>query len=180
MQITSTEPARQWTEGYGTGNGRLEVLSFGVFRQETIVFNEGSIFAKNNFRLKEGAAEDRMYTMLKHYINSNRLDFHHPPFQMDGNFGFTSGEAQSQIMKDGFQVILPAPALANDWEKGSDTSLRTRGGLKVALSWENGRVRATTTASRPGKFRFMHQKRKKDLAMKKGETAQLDFQPVAH
>ena len=87
---------------------------------------------------------------------------------------------QSQITQDGFQVILLAPALADDWKKGSATGLRTRGGLKVDLSWQNGRVQATATATRPGRFRFMHQGRKKDLAMKKGETARLDFPPLPH
>ena len=75
------------------------------------------------------AAEDRMYTMLRHYINSNLFDLH-PPFQIEGNFGFSSGVAecliQSRIMQDGFQVILLAPALADDWKKGSATGLRTR------------------------------------------------------
>lgn len=129
------------------------------------------------------AAEDRMYTMLRHYINSNLFDIH-PPFQIDGNFGFSSGVAecliQSRIMQDGFQVILLAPALADGWKKGSATGLRTRGGLKVDLSWQNGRVQATATATRPGKFRFMHQGRKKDLSMNKGETARLDFPPLSH
>lgn len=129
------------------------------------------------------AAEDRMYTMLKHYINSNLFDLH-PPFQIEGNFGFSSGVAecliQSRIMQDGFQVILLAPALADDWKKGSATGLRTRGGLKVDLSWQDGRVQATATAARPGKFRFMHQGRKKDLSMNKGETVRLDFPPLSH
>lgn len=57
MQATSTESARIWTDGYGTGNGRLGILSFGVFPKEIVVFNEGSIFAKKNFQMKEGAAE---------------------------------------------------------------------------------------------------------------------------
>ena len=87
---------------------------------------------------------------------------------------------RSQITQDGFQVILLAPALADDWKKGSATGLRTRGGLKVDLSWQNGRVQATATATRPGRFRFMHQGRKKELAMKKGETARLDFPPLPH
>lgn len=46
MQVTASTPARVWTEGYGTGNGRLGILSFGVFPKETVVLNEGSIFAK--------------------------------------------------------------------------------------------------------------------------------------
>ncbi|QWP53895.1 glycoside hydrolase family 95 protein [Akkermansia massiliensis] len=49
MQATSTESARIWTDGYGTGNGRLGILSFGVFPKEIVVFNEGSIFAKKKF-----------------------------------------------------------------------------------------------------------------------------------
>ena len=43
-------------------------------------------------------------------------------------------------IRDRFQVILLAPALADDWKKGSATGLRTRGGLKVDLAWQNGRV----------------------------------------
>lgn len=34
MQVTASTPARVWTEGYGTGNGRLGILSFGVFRKK--------------------------------------------------------------------------------------------------------------------------------------------------
>lgn len=124
------------------------------------------------------AAEDRMYIQLKHYINPNLFDLH-PPFQIDGNFGFASGVAQcliqSQIEQDGFRVILLAPALADNWTKGSATGLRTRGGLQVNLSWENGRVTATVKATRPGKFRFMYKGQKKDMVMKKGETTKISF-----
>ena len=45
---------------------------------------------------------------------------------------------------------------------------------------QDGRVQATATAARPGKFRFMHQGRKKDLSMNKGETVRLDFPPLSH
>ncbi|MFR4224266.1 MAG: glycoside hydrolase family 95-like protein [Akkermansia sp.] len=82
-------------------------------------------------------------------------------------------------MQDGFQVILLAPALADGWKKGSATGLRTRGGLKVDLSWQNGRVQATATATRPGNP--VHASRQeKDLSMNKGETARLDFPPLSH
>lgn len=133
--------------------------------------------------LATGTPRGQDVHQLRHYINSNLFDLH-PPFQIEGNFGFSSGVAecliQSRIMQDGFQVILLAPALADDWKKGSATGLRTRGGLKVDLSWQDGRVQATATAARPGKFRFMHQGRKKDLSMNKGETVRLDFPPLSH
>lgn len=129
------------------------------------------------------AAEDRMYTMLRHYINSNLFDLH-PPFQIEGNFGFSSGVAECLIPEPDHAGRVPGyPAGSGPGrrlEEGSATGLRTRGGLKVDLSWQNGRVQATATAARPGKFRFMHQGRKKDLSMNKGEMVRLDFPPLSH
>lgn len=125
-------------------------------------------------------AEERIYTLLKHYINPNLFDMH-PPYQIDGNFGMTSGLAQcliqSQIEQNGYRVILLAPALADSWAEGSATGLRTRGGLTVDLSWKNGRIAAAATASRPGKFRFMHQGKKKDMVLKTGDKVHISFQP---
>lgn len=68
-----------------------------------------------------------------------------------------------------------APALADSWTEGSATGLRTRGGLTVNLSWKNGGIKATAKASRPGKFRFMHQGRKKDVVMKGGDSVSISF-----
>jgi alpha-L-fucosidase 2 len=173
-------------------------------------------------RLCDGDHAHRLIRKLVHRVQDAGLDYSghgglyanllcaHPPFQIDGNFGYTAGVAemllQSQESVSSFEsrvtrqgtddysepvglnsghetrnskletfLIHLLPALPSAWSNGKVSGLRARGGVDVAMVWENGYlVSATLQSARATTCIVAYKESGRELMLNPGEPVILD------
>lgn len=121
-------------------------------------------------RLLDGAmAHEHIQLLFERSMYTNLLDGH-PPFQIDGNFGYTAGIAEMLVQshEDGLLRILPA--LPPQWKAGSVQGLGARGGLRVDIEWkENALEKLTIYPQYDQSLQLIYGDERKAIALRAGE-----------
>ncbi|HEX2927185.1 MAG TPA: glycoside hydrolase N-terminal domain-containing protein [Ruminiclostridium sp.] len=99
----------------------------------------------------------------------------HPPFQIDGNFGFTSGVAEMLLQSQNNEIQL-LPALPSQWSTGHANGLCARGNFTVTeMNWSNGALTSAAIKSNSGNIcNVRYGSKTISFPTKAGSTYQLD------
>jgi len=100
-------------------------------------------------RTGDGNRAYRLYSNLLGQRTLPNLWDTHPPFQIDGNFGGTSGVAE-MLLQSHENYIMPLAALPDDWSEGAFHGLCARGGFVFDVQWKNGCAEHITIHSNNG------------------------------
>lgn len=125
---------------------------------------------------------EKAYEMVRSLFTYNMLPnlyATHPPFQLDGNFGYTAGVAEMLLQSHAGEIHL-LPALPSAWKSGSVKGLCARGGFVVDLDWNDGRltkavIHSTNGTSSPVRYGATVSK----VSLKPGQSVTLNDQLVA-
>ena len=122
-------------------------------------------------RLHDG---EHAYLLLKNLltppVSLPNLFSNHPPFQIDGNFGATSGITEMLLQSHAGYIEL-LPALPAAWPKGHINGIRARGGFELDLAWEQDALKTAEIRSIGGEScRVQYNRKTIDIRTDPGES----------
>jgi len=122
-------------------------------------------------RLLDGEmAYEHIQLLLKKSIGNNLFDLH-PPFQIDGNFGYTAGVTEMLLQSHEENTVRVLPALPATWKEGHIKGLKARNGLILDIFWSNNRLDKVIIKSNfDNKFNLIYQDVVVSVKMKKGDS----------
>ena len=97
-----------------------------------------------------------------------------PPFQIDGNLGGPAAITEMLVQSTPEEITL-LPALPAQWPNGSFTGVRVRGGGKLDITWENGRLKQVRLQSkRATKYKLHYGEHSTEVQIHADRTTILD------
>lgn len=128
---------------------------------------------------------ERAYASLKILITTRTLPNmfdQGPPFQIDGNLGGTAAITEMLVQSTPNEIVV-LPALPQQWSSGSLKGVRVRGGGKVDIVWNAGRLTELRVRSdRAAKYRIRYRDATANLETRRDKPITLDgiLHRIAH
>ncbi|RAI88303.1 glycoside hydrolase family 95 protein [Algoriphagus yeomjeoni] len=127
-------------------------------------------------RLLDGEmAHEHIQRLLAQSLYPNLFDGH-PPFQIDGNFGYTAGVAEMLIQSHETGLIRLLPALPKAWASGSVSGLKARGDYTIDMTWQDGELQTCRIqAGKTGKILVLYDGSEMDIDLERGQSFEIEF-----
>jgi len=122
-------------------------------------------------RLLDGEmAFENIQMLFKNSLYTNLFDAH-PPFQIDGNFGYTAGVTEMLLQSHEKKGIRLLPALPDSWSSGSVKGLIARNNIIINMEWDNNEIKQVSLKTNSDKsIPVIYKKKIFNFNLKKNEV----------